>query len=76
VGRAAYWRKQKGHAPRRTLNKQSLQDQVIVKLIPQICINKACSSRRLTVSGGEMQPQIDIHKAVSRLFFVVVLFIL
>jgi hypothetical protein len=25
VGRVVYWRKQKGHASRRTLNKQSLQ---------------------------------------------------
>jgi hypothetical protein len=28
VGRAVYWRKQKGHASRRTLNKQSLQQQM------------------------------------------------
>jgi hypothetical protein len=28
VGRAVYWRKQKGHAARRTLNKQSLQQQM------------------------------------------------
>jgi hypothetical protein len=28
VGRAVHWRKQKGHASRRTLNKQSLQQQM------------------------------------------------
>jgi hypothetical protein len=37
--------------PRRTLNKQSLRGQVSVKLIPEICINKASSNSRLTVAG-------------------------
>jgi hypothetical protein len=29
VGRTMYWRKQKGHVSRRTLNKQSLQQQMV-----------------------------------------------
>jgi hypothetical protein len=37
--------------PRRTLNKQSLQSQVSVKLTPEICINKASSNSRLTAVG-------------------------
>jgi hypothetical protein len=37
--------------PRRTLNKQSLQGQVSVKLTPEICINKASRNSRLTAVG-------------------------
>jgi hypothetical protein len=37
--------------PRRTLNKQSLRDEVNVKLTPEICINKASSNSRLTAAG-------------------------
>jgi hypothetical protein len=69
VGRAVNWRKQKGHASRRTLNEQSLWGWVSVKLTPEICINIACSSSWLTVGGRWAAPQIAIHKTVSRLHF-------
>jgi hypothetical protein len=36
AGRAVYWRKQKGHTTRRTLNKQSLWGKLSLKLIPEI----------------------------------------
>jgi hypothetical protein len=59
----------KGLAHRRTLSKQSLQDQVSAKITPEIGINKASSNSRLTAAGGKPQPWIDIHTPVSRLFF-------
>jgi hypothetical protein len=37
MGRAVYWREKKGHASRRTLNKQSLWGYMSIKLIPEIC---------------------------------------
>jgi hypothetical protein len=37
--------------PRRTLSKQSLRGQMSVKLIPEICINRASSNNRLTAVG-------------------------
>jgi hypothetical protein len=37
--------------PRRILSKQSLQGQMSVKLTPEIGINKASSSSRLTAAG-------------------------
>jgi hypothetical protein len=42
---------------------------VSVKLTPEICINKASSNSRLTTAAGEPEPQIAIHRTVSRLFF-------
>jgi hypothetical protein len=56
--------------PRRTLSKQSLRGQVSAKLTPEICINNASSNSRLTPAAGKPQPQIDIHRTVSRLFFL------
>jgi hypothetical protein len=38
---------------RRTLNKQSLQGQVSVKLTPDICINNASSYSSLTAAGSQ-----------------------
>jgi hypothetical protein len=38
-------------APRRTLSKQSLWGKVSVKLIPEICINKASSNSWMTAAG-------------------------
>jgi hypothetical protein len=54
---------------RRTLSKQSLRGQVSAKLTPEICINNASSNTRLTAAGSKPQPQIAIHRTVSRLFF-------
>jgi hypothetical protein len=51
VGKVVYWRKENKHAARRTLDKQSLWGKVSVKLIPEICMNKACSRSWLTVGG-------------------------
>jgi hypothetical protein len=42
---------------------------VSVKLTHEICINKASSNSRLTAVAGEQQPQIAMHRTVSRLFF-------
>jgi hypothetical protein len=56
-------------APRRTLSKQSLWGQVSAKLTPEISINNASSYSRLTAADHEPQPQIAIHRTVSRLFF-------
>jgi hypothetical protein len=56
-------------APRRTLSKQSLRDQVSVKLAPEICINKASSNSRLTAEGRQATAADTILRTVSRLFF-------
>jgi hypothetical protein len=55
----------------RTLNKQSLEGQVSVKLTPEICISNASSNSRLTAAGRQATAtdQIAIHRRVSRLFF-------
>jgi hypothetical protein len=52
----------------RTLSKQSLQGQGSVKLNTEICINNASSKSRLR-AASKPQPQIAIHRTVSRLFF-------
>jgi hypothetical protein len=43
---------------------------VSVKLTPEICINNASSNSRLTAMGSKPQPQIAIHRTVSRFFFL------
>jgi hypothetical protein len=42
---------------------------VSAKLTPEIWINNASSNSRLTAAAGKPQPQIAIHRTVSRLFF-------
>jgi hypothetical protein len=54
---------------RRILSKQSLQDQVIVKVTPEICINNTSGKSRLTAAGREATATDTIHRTVSRLFF-------
>jgi hypothetical protein len=54
---------------RRTLSKQNLQGQVSAKLTPEICINNTSRNNRLTAAGRQPQPQIAIHRPVSRHFF-------
>jgi hypothetical protein len=39
------------------------------KLTPEICINNASTNSRLTAAGRQAQPQIAIHRTVSRLSF-------
>jgi hypothetical protein len=58
-----------GSCPRRTLSKQSLRGQVSVKLTLEICINNISSNSSWQQWAGEPQPQIAIHRPVSRLPF-------
>jgi hypothetical protein len=42
---------------------------VSAKLIPEICSKQSAAAAGWQYVAGELQPQIDIHKAVSRLHF-------
>jgi hypothetical protein len=51
------------------MSKQSLWGQVSAKLTPEICINNAASSSRLTAMGRQATAADTILRTVSRLFF-------